>query len=182
MLTAVALMREFILSCCLPFSLRQNTYHPILPFCYFTLKASRTALRFRNLLHKGFILKPKTLGQHLLSRRLLLKLTQKEVAARLSTLREHYERWERDEVEPTASFWPRLIDFIGYYPFPSPTPADWVLMARRLLGLSQFGFGRRVKAIAKDVREWEHGVAEPPQDMLAKIQQIATPLVGKSPM
>jgi DNA-binding transcriptional regulator YiaG len=156
--------------------------HPILPFCYFTLKASRTALRFRNLVHKGFILKPETLGQHLLSRRLLLKLTQKEVATRLSTLREHYERWERDEVEPTASFWPRLIDFLGYYPFPSPTPADWVLMARRLLGLSQFGFGRRVKAIAKDVREWEHGVSEPPPAMLAKIQQIATPLVGKSPM
>lgn len=160
----------------------QRTYHPILPFCYFTLKASRTALRFRNLVHKGFILKPETLGQHLLSRRLLLKLTQKEVATRLSTLREHYERWERDEVEPTASFWPRLIDFLGYYPFPSPTPADWVLMARRLLGLSQFGFGRRVKAIAKDVREWEHGVSEPPPAMLAKIQQIATPLVGKSPM
>lgn len=153
-----------------------------MPFCYFTLKASRTALRFRNLVHKGFILKPETLGQHLLSRRLLLKLTQKEVATRLSTLREHYERWERDEVEPTASFWPRLIDFLGYYPFPSPTPADWVLMARRLLGLSQFGFGRRVKAIAKDVREWEQGSTEPPRVMLAKIQQIATPLVGKSSM
>lgn len=163
-------------------SVIRRTYHPILPFCYFTLKASRTALRFRNLVHKGFILKPETLGQHLLSRRLLLKLTQKEVATRLSTLREHYERWERDEVEPTASFWPRLIDFLGYYPFPSPTPADWVLMARRLLGLSQFGFGRRVKAIAKDVREWEQGSTEPPRVMLAKIQQIATPLVGKSPM
>jgi transcriptional regulator with XRE-family HTH domain len=153
-----------------------------LPFCYFTLNASRTALRFRNLVHKGFILKPQTLGKHLLSRRILLKLTQKEAATRLSTMREHYERWERDEVEPTASFWPRLIDFLGYYPFPSSTPADWVLMARRLLGLSQLGFGRRVKAIAKDVREWEHGSTEPSREMLAKIQQIATPLVGKSPM
>jgi transcriptional regulator with XRE-family HTH domain len=153
-----------------------------LPFCFFTIKASRTALRLRNLVRKGFRLRPQTLGQHLLTRRLLLKLTQKEVAARLNTLREHYERWERDEIEPTASFWPRLIDFLGYYPFPTPTPAGWVLMARRLLGLSQFGFGRRVKAIAKDVREWEHGSTEPPREMLAKIQQIAKPLVGKSPM
>lgn len=119
-------------------------------------------------------MKPETLGQHLLSRRLLLKLTQKEVATRMSTLREHYERWERDEVEPTASFWPRLIDFLGYYPFPSPTPAGLVLMTRRMLGLSQFSFGRRVKAIAKDVREWEHGMAVPPHDMLTRIQQIAS--------
>jgi DNA-binding transcriptional regulator YiaG len=111
-----------------------------------------------------------------------LKLTQKEVAAHLSTLREHYERWERDEVEPTTSFWPRLISFLGYYPFPPQSPAGWVLMTRRLLGLSQFAFGRRVKAIAKDVREWEHGLSEPPHELLAKIQQIATPLVGKSPM
>lgn len=164
------------------FATLRSRYHPILPFCYFTLKASRTALRFRNLVHKGFILKPETLGQHLLSRRLLLKLTQKEVATRLSTLREHYERWERDEVEPTASFWPRLISFLGYYPFPLQSPAGWVLMTRRLLGLSQFAFGRRVKAIAKDVREWEHGSSEPPHELLAKIQQIAAPLVGKSPM
>ncbi|MBK8040791.1 MAG: helix-turn-helix transcriptional regulator [Verrucomicrobiaceae bacterium] len=117
-----------------------------------------------------------------MSRRLLLKLTQREVAARLSILREHYERWERDEVEPTASFWPRLINFLGYYPFSSSTTANWVLMARRVLGLSQFGFGRRVMAIAKDVREWEHGSTDPPRDMLAKIQQIATPFVGKSPV
>jgi DNA-binding transcriptional regulator YiaG len=55
-------------------------------------------------------------------------------------------------------------------------------MTRRLLGLSQFAFGRRVKAIAKDVREWEHGSSEPPHELLAKIQQIAAPLVGKSPM
>lgn len=160
----------------------QRRYHPILPFCYFTLKASRTALRFRNLVHKGFILKPQTLGQHLLTRRLVLKLTQKEVAARLNTLREHYERWERDEVEPTASFWPRLIGFLGYYPGAEKTPADWVLKARRMQGLSQYALGREVKAIAKDVREWEHGSTEPPREMLAKFQQIATPLVGKSPM
>ena len=80
------------------------------------------------------------LGQHLLTRRLLLKLTQKEVAARLNTLREHYGRWERDEIEPTSSFWPRLIGFIGYYPGPEIALAYWVLKARRMLGLSQYDF------------------------------------------
>lgn len=164
--------------------LKQSRYHPILPFCYFTLKASRTALRFRNLVHKGFILKPETLGQHLRSRRLVLNLTQAQTAKRLNTLREHYERWERDEVAPTASFWPRLIGFLGMYPGNVQTPADWVLKARRLLGLSQFAFGRKIRVIAEKVREWEHGASEPPPHLLAKVQQLVTDttLVGQAPV
>jgi DNA-binding transcriptional regulator YiaG len=153
-----------------------------LPFCHFTIKASKTALRFRNLVHKGFKLSPETLGEHLLARRLLLKLTQKQAAHRLNTVREHYERWERDEVAPTTSFWPRLIGFLGLYPGSIKTPGDLVLMTRRLLGLSQFAFGRKIHTDAENVRKWEHGVTEPSQDMLAKIQQIATPLVGNPPI
>lgn len=155
-----------------------------MPFCYFTLKASRTALRFRKLVHKGFILKPETLGQHLRSRRLVLQLTQVQAAKRLNTLREHYERWERDEVTPTASFWPRLIGFLGLYPSAVQTPADWVLKARRFLGLSQFAFGRKIRVIAEKIREWEHGASEPPPDLLAKVQQLAadTTVVAMTPV
>lgn len=151
-----------------------------MPFCYFTLKASRTAVRLRKLVQKGFKIRPVTLGQHLRSRRLVLKLTQAQAAERLNTLREHYERWERDEVAPTASFWPRLIGFIGSYPWAIQSPADQVLMARRMMGLSQFAFGRRIQVIAKKVREWEHGVAKPSPAMLAKVQQLVTdtPVVG----
>jgi DNA-binding transcriptional regulator YiaG len=164
--------------------LNRRTYHPILPFCYFTLKATRTSIRFRNLVHKGFILRPETLGQHLRSRRLVLKLTQVQAARRLNTLREHYERWERDEVAPTVSFWPRLIGFLGMYPVTVQSAADWVLKARRMLGLSQFAFGRKIQAIAEDVRKWERGVAEPLPSMLAKMQQLIadTPVVAMTPV
>lgn len=152
----------------------------IILFCQFTLKASRTAVRLRKLVQKGFKIRPETVGQQLRSRRLVLNLTQAQTAERLNTLREHYERWERDEVAPTASFWPRLIGFLGSYPGAVQTPADQVLMARRIMGLSQFAFGRRIQVIAKDVREWEHGVAEPSPAMLAKVQQLVadTPVVG----
>lgn len=158
--------------------------HPILPFCYFTLKTSRTAVRLRKLVQKGFKIRPVTLGQHLRSRRLILKLTQTQAAERLNTLREHYERWKRDEVAPTASFWPRLIGFLGSYPWAIQSPGDQVLMARRRLGLSQFALGRKIQVIAKNVREWEHGVAAPSPAMLAKVQKLVadTPVVGLAPM
>jgi transcriptional regulator with XRE-family HTH domain len=143
-----------------------------LPFCYFTLKASRTAIRFRNLVHKGFILKPETLGQHLRSRRLALNLTQAQVAQHLNTLREQYDRWERDGVAPEVSMWPRLIRFLGYYPTHCQSPADWILRARRTLGLTQFALGRKVSIIAENIREWEHGKAEPPPDLLTRFQEM----------
>ena len=83
---------------------------------------------------------------------------------------------------PIISFWPRLIGFIGQYPYTTQSAAEWVLKARRLLGLSQFAFGRQVQVSADNIRKWEHGVSEPPPAMLAKIQQIATTLVEKSPV
>lgn len=126
-------------------------------------------------------MKPVTLGQHLRSRRLVQNLTQEHVARRLNTLREHYERWERDEVSPTASLWPRLIAFIGGYPFSVETSAELVLKARRMFGLSQYAFGRKVQAIAEDVRKWEHGVSEPSSVVLAKVRSLIadTPVVDR---
>lgn len=147
-------------------------YNPILPFCFFTIRASRTSLRFRNLSRKGFALNPETLGQHLKSRRLLPKLTQDQVAKQLRTVREQYEHWERDEISPVVSFWPRLIRFLGCYPVLNASPADWVLKARRLLGLSQYAFGRKVKTIAKVVRQWEHGETQPWDSVLESIKAL----------
>jgi DNA-binding transcriptional regulator YiaG len=114
-------------------------------------------IRLRQIRKRGFTSQPNTLCQHLRSRRLILKLTQEEVAEHLDTVREHYERWERDRVSPTASFWPRLISFLGYYPFDDDSPSGMMHKARRMLGLSQFAFGRKIGATAKNVREWEHG-------------------------
>jgi len=53
-----------------------------------------------------------------------------------------------------------------------------------MMGLSQFAFGRRIQVIAKDVREWEHGISQPSPAMLAKVQQLVadTPVVGLAPV
>ncbi|MFO1486345.1 MAG: helix-turn-helix transcriptional regulator [Verrucomicrobiaceae bacterium] len=144
-----------------------------MPFCFFTIRATKTSLRLRNLTRKGFSLNPETLGQHLRSKRLLLNLTQAQVAAQLGTIREQYERWERDEIAPVASFWPRLVRHFGHYPLAVTSPADWVLKARRVNGLSQFALGRAIKVIAKTVRQWEHGETDPPIPLLEKIKVLA---------
>lgn len=144
-----------------------------MPFCFFAIKVSPEAFKTFILRKKGVIPLPQTLGQHLRNRRLVLGFRQEDVARRFGTLREVYDRWERDERQPVVSEWPGILSFLGYYPGADNTPADWVLKARRILGLSQYSLGREVQAIAKDVREWEHGESEPPVPMLEKIKILA---------
>lgn len=113
------------------------------------------------------------MGQNLLSKRLLLNLTQAQVASELGTIREQYERWERDESIPIASFWPRLVRYLGHYPLAVASPADWVIKARRVNGLSQFALGRKINIIAQTVRQWEHGQTVPPGLTFEKIKVLA---------
>lgn len=68
--------------------------------------------------------KPSSLGQHLRNRRLALGRRQGDVAMRLGTMREAYDRWERDEREPMVSEWPALLSFLGCYPFMCRTLKD----------------------------------------------------------
>lgn len=95
----------------------------------------------------------------------------------MNTIREQYERWERDEVQPIISVWPKLIAFLGYYPDREQTQADLVLKARRVSGLSQYGFGRKVMAIAADLRDWEHGKSVPPAAILDRIMGTVENLI-----
>lgn len=53
------------------------------------------------------------------------------------------------------------------------SPADWILKARRVNGLSQYALGRAIKVIAKVVRQWEHGETEPPAAMIEEIKALA---------
>ncbi len=165
-------MREFILSCCLPFSLRQNRYHRVLPFCYFDLRVPAEALNSFILRKKGLSDQPNTLGEHLRNRRLVLGLRQEDVAARLGTLREVYERWERDERQPVVSVWPLVLAFLGYYPGPQESPADVTLMARRTLGLEQKKLAEKVGVIHQRLRRWECGSEQPSSEQISRLRAL----------
>ena len=84
---------------------------------------------------------------------------------------------QRDHIDEELVRLQSEID-VGYYPGAEKPPADCVLKARRILGISQYGFGRRVEDIAADVRKWEHGVSEPSTAHQERIKDlIMSPLV-----
>lgn len=127
---------------------------------------------------KGVIRHPLTLGEHLRNRRLCLELRQEDVARQLGTLREVYERWERDERQPVVSEWPGILSFLGYYPFGQKTAADIVLKARRCQGLDQKDLAKAVGVIHQRLRRWEHGTEVPDAEGLSRVKM----LIGKNAM
>lgn len=151
----------------------QNTYHPILPFCFFTIKVEQETFSAFILRKKGVIPLPQTLGEHLRNRRLVLGLRQEDVARQLGTLREVYDRWERDERQPVVSEWPGIIAFLGYYPFSQETAADLVLKVRRCQGMDQKALARTVGVIHQKLRLWEHSLAIPMPSELSHLQSLA---------
>lgn len=122
---------------------------------------------------KGLLAKPVTLGQHLRNKRLKLGLKQEEVAARLNTIREVYERWERDERDPVISEWPTLLKFLGYYPFEGDTAADLVLRARRSQGMDQKAMAALIGTFHQRFRRWEHGREIVPQGIAYELRILA---------
>lgn len=117
--------------------------------------------------------RPQTLGQHLRNRRLGLDLRQEDVARQLGTLREAYERWERDERQPVVSEWPGILRFLDYYPVPESTQADLVLKARRCQGVDQKTLAKAVGVIHQRLRRWQHGDEIPVASAMCRLEDFA---------
>jgi len=115
---------------------------------------------------------PKTLGEHLQNRRLVLGLRQEDVAERFGTVREVYDRWERDERQPVVSVWPLVLEFLGYYPGPQSSPSDLTLMVRRSLGLEQKKLAEGIGVIHQRLRWWKQGTQAPTSTELQRLQGL----------
>ena len=137
------------------------------------IKVNPEAFKTFILRKKGFIPEPHTLGEHLRNRRLVLGLRQEDVAEQFGTLREVYERWERDEREPVVSEWPGILSFLGYYPAPEKSVADLVLKARRCQGADQKRLANSIGVIHQQLRRWEHGSEIPDQDAMQCLARMA---------
>ena len=133
--------------------LHSHVCNPFLPFGPLSLKASKI---------KDFKEHPETLGEHLKKRRLELGLLQREVAKELRIPVASYFNWEKGYTEPMIRFLPKLIDWLGYDPYPLPTnSSEWLVAVRRNLGLTRKGLGRLIGADESTVQRWEERIGVP---------------------
>ena len=111
-----------------------------------------------------------TLGDHLLRRRLVLKLLQKQVAKQLGVDEASIHNWETNRTKPGFVNMPAIIKFLGYNPLPPPEGwADRLVQGRIILGLSQKESAKRMGVDASTLARWERGEREPRGKLAARV-------------
>jgi magnesium chelatase family protein len=119
-------------------------------------------LRYRR--PKPYAEAPKSLGQHLLRRRLTLGLTQPQAALQLGTTPDTVLLWEKGRASPIVRYFPAIFHFLGYDPFPRPqTFPENIGSKRRSLGLTTREAAALVGVDETTFRNWEHGSWVPRQ-------------------
>ena len=61
-----------------------------------------------------------TIGEHLLKRRIDLKLTKADVAKQIGVSPSTIADWENGTIKPDLAHMKNVIEFIGYYHFDEP--------------------------------------------------------------
>ncbi len=77
---------------------------------------------------------PITIGDHLRKRRLEAGLTQEAAATMMGITSESVSKWELDAHGIRITAYPKLLSFIGYYPFHADTLPEKILKYRRITG------------------------------------------------
>lgn len=114
-----------------------------------------------------------TLGDHLLRRRLVLKLLQRQVAKQLGVDEASVYNWENNRSKPGVAYMPAIIRFLGYNPLPPPNGwANRLVQWRTVLGLSQKESAKRMGVDASTLARWERGEREPTGKFAARASRI----------
>ncbi len=119
----------------------------------------------------GFPWYPKTLGQHLLKKRLELGLTQVEVARKLNLGLQTISHWESEDNIPSIYHYPAIINFLGYYPFRmDETEGGKIKKFRFEHGLSKKNFAKLLKIHVQYVELVECCLCRPNKNILEYIK------------
>lgn len=116
-------------------------------------------ISLKSLIPKPYDFEPRTLGEHVLKRRLFLKLSQPQLAKILGIAPETVLNWELNYRKPGINHIGKLIQFLGYDPaLPNPRSiAELLLAKRRELGWSQKVAARNLGVDPCTWSSWECG-------------------------
>lgn len=116
-------------------------------------------ISFKSLIPRLYEFDPKTFGEHVLKRRLFLKLSQPQLAKLLGVVPETILNWELNYRKPSINHIGKLIQFLGYDPaLPNPNSiAELLLAKRRVLGWTQKVVARNLGVDPCTWSSWECG-------------------------
>jgi transcriptional regulator with XRE-family HTH domain len=113
--------------------------------------------------------KLETIGDHLLRRRLMLKLLQRQVAEKLGVEKSSVANWEANRTKPSLEYMPAIIRFLGYNPVPPGNAwAERLVQCRTALGITQKEAASQIGVDACTLARWERGEREPIGDFATR--------------
>lgn len=114
------------------------------------------------------------IGLHVRKRRLELKQLQKDVAAFIGVTEEAVMYWETGFAEPQIQHAPKVIQFLGYNPFPYETETfgGRLKLYRLLHGLSHKKMGKLLGVDGATISTWETNRFKPNQENLEIINTL----------
>lgn len=105
---------------------------------------------------------PKTIGDHIRRHRLVLRLTQKQLATRLGVNPWTILNWERVYTSPPIGAIPVILAWLGYDPFPRPeTLPERMVAKRRSMGWSIKDAAGHIGVDEGTWAAWEAGTTFP---------------------
>lgn len=109
------------------------------------------------------IVNPVTLGEKLRNRRLELGLSQGQVAKILETDLQYVYAWENNHNKPIISKLPKIIKFLGYFPFDFDTMSfgGKLKKYRYIHGLSQRQVSKLLNVDSSVIRHFETKSRQP---------------------
>jgi len=110
-----------------------------------------------------FFDEPQTLGDKIRKRRLELGLLQKDVAAIIGVCEETITLWEGNRAQPLVTTYPKIIEFLSYFPFDIDTSSfvGKIKNYRFRLGLSQVELAKRLGVNESTVFHYEKETHKP---------------------
>lgn len=146
----------------------------------YSSRMDKVALPFNDLQTKvrkpleGYRDTPITLGDKIRNRRLELQLFQKETAPLIGVTESGLVYWERNIYQPQVHLYPKVIEFLGYFPFEidTSTLGGKLNEYRFRNGLSQKNLGKLLGVDGTTICDWERGITKPKGEYLNKLQEL----------
>lgn len=106
---------------------------------------------------------PQSISEHLHNRQLELRISQNEMARRIGVDPENIINWKLRGRQPHITFYPKIIEFLGYNPVPinTDTLAGRIKLFRIEHGLSQRAFAELSGLDESSICLWEKNEKQP---------------------
>jgi len=138
------------------------------------LPFSRLTKTTRKPLGVKYLDNPVTLGEKLRNRRLEHHLLQKDIAERFGVTEATITNWELNRHEPQIGYYPKIIEFLGYFPFEidTSTLGGKIKRYRYMKGVTQEELAKELGVNESTVFHYENNDTKPLRKTMKKLAPI----------